>query len=166
MPLLTRADYIIGDLCVRYLAPDDRPEAWGLSILPASLREEAVTPREQVDTPAVRGLPAPWNTIRAWEVDSLVHVHIAGEAYPGGYAQGRTLRNSASTQSLAVRAHTRETRDGITILRTTLIAACGLVCVHELIADEATGFLQIQTTAENPTDRPITLEFLSAFSLG
>lgn len=166
MPLLTRAEYIIGDLCVRYVAPADRPEAWGLSILPASLREKIVTPREQLDTPAVSGLPAPWNTIRAWEVDPLVHVHIAGEAYPGGYSQGRTLRNSASTQSLVVREHAHETRGGKTVLRTTLVAACGLVCVHELIADAATGFLEIQTTAENPTDRALTLEFLSAFSLG
>ncbi len=166
MPILTRAEYIIGDLCVRYLAPDDRPDAWGLSILPASMRETTVTPREHVDTPAVRGLPAPWNTLRAWEVDSLVHVHVAGEAYSGGYAQGRTLRNSASTQSLAVRDHVRKSRDGRTVLRTTLVAACGLVCVHELIVDEAAGFLEIQTTAENPTDRPLTLEFLSAFSLG
>jgi alpha-galactosidase len=166
MPLLIRAEYVIGDLCVRYLAPSDRPEAWGLSILPAKLREKTVAPREHLDTPAVRGLPAPWHTIRAWEVDPLVHVHVAGDAYPGGYAQGRTLRNSATTQALAVRAHVRESRDGKTVLRTTLGAAGGLVCVHELAADAATGFLTIRTTAENPTDRAITLEFLSAFSLG
>jgi alpha-galactosidase len=164
--MLTQADYTLGDIRVRYLAPADQPGAWGLVIFPAALSDKIVPRREQLDAPAVRGLPAPWNAIRAWEVDPLVHVHVAGDAYPGGYAQGRTLRNSASTQNLVVREHTRESRAGKTVLRTTLVAASGLVCVHELIADETTGALEIQTTAGNPTTRPLTLEFLSAFSLG
>ncbi len=166
MPILTRAEYLLGDLLVRYQAPADRPEAWGLSILPAALAGRAVEPREWLDAPAVRDLPAAWNQIRAWEVDPLVHVHVAGDAYPGGYAQGRTLRDSATTQGLAVREHVREEHAGLTVLRTTLVAAGGLVCVHEVIFEGKSGTLEIRTSAENPTDRPLTLEFLSAFSLG
>ncbi len=164
--ILTQAEYIIGDLLVRYSAPADNPGAWGLSILPAALRERTVAPRDLLDTPAVRNLPAPWNETRAWEVDPLVHAHVAGDAYPGGFAQGRTLRNSATTQSLTVREHTRSQRDGKTVLRTTLAATCGLVCVHELTVDEASGVVEVLTSASNPTDRPLTLEFLSSFSLG
>lgn len=166
MPILTQAEYVIGDLRVRYQAPADRPAAWGLSILPAALADKTVAPREWLDAPAVRGLPAAWNQIRAWEVDPLVHVHVAGDAHPGGFAQGRTLRNSATTDSLAVRDHVRGTRDGRIVLRTTLTIAGGLICTHELIADEKSGVLEIRTSAQNPTDRPVTLDFLSAFSLG
>ncbi|MBL9206593.1 MAG: alpha-galactosidase [Opitutaceae bacterium] len=167
MPPTLQAEYVIGDLCLRYLAPADRLEAWGLAVFPATMTGRAITPREWLDAPAVRDLPAAWNQIQAWEVDPLVHVHVRGEAYPGGYAQGRTLRNSATTQSLSVRNHTRETLpDGRVLLRTTLAASSGLVCAHELIADAKTGTIEIQTSAENPTNAPITLEFLSAFSLG
>ena len=166
MPPLIQAEYVIGDLCVRYHAPLDRPAAWGLSILPAKLTTQTVAPREWLDASAVRDLPAAWNRIRAWEVDPLVHVHVAGEAYPGGFAQGRTLRNSATTQGLAVRDHQREERAGRTVLRTTLVAQSGLVCGHELIVDGKTGVIEVRTTADNPTSKPLTLELLSSFSLG
>ncbi|HVU32597.1 MAG TPA: glycoside hydrolase family 36 protein [Opitutaceae bacterium] len=166
MPILTQAEYALGDIGVRYQAPADRTGAWGLTIFPLVLADKIAVPREQADTPAVRGLPAPWNAVRAWEVDPLVHARLAGEAYPGGYAQGRTLRHSATTHALTVRDHTREARGGRTVIRTTLAAASGLVCRHELVADETTGVLEIQTVAENASDRPLTLESLSSFSLG
>src|SRR5262249_38079286 len=108
----------------------------------------------------------PWNKNRAWEVDPLVHVHAAGDVYPGGFAQGRTLRNSATTQGLVVTAHAREDRAGLTILRTDLRAENGLACRHELTVDAATGVITVQGTASNPTAVPLTLEYLSAFSLG
>lgn len=166
MPILTHAEYTFGDLLVRYQAPADRPAAWGLSILPVARAGKAVVPREWLDAPAVRGLPAAWNQIRAWEVDPLVHLHIAGDAHPGGFAQGRTLRNSATTDGLVVRDHVRETRDGRTVLRTTLATAGGLVCTHEVITDEKSGVLEVRTSARNPTGAAVTLDFLSAFSLG
>jgi alpha-galactosidase len=166
MPQLLQAEYFIGDLCVRYHAPSDRPAAWGLSILPAKLTPQAIASREWLDASAVRDLPAAWNQIRAWEVDPLVHAHVAGEVYPGGFAQGRTLRNSATTQGLTVRGHQREDRGGRTILRTTLVAENGLTCGHKLIVDGKTGVIEVCTTAENPTAKPLTLEFLSSFSLG
>lgn len=166
MPLLTQAEYVLGDLRVRYQAPADRPAAWGLSLFPAALTDRVVAPREQLESPAIRGLPAPWNAVRAWECDPLVHAHVAGASWPGGYAQGRTLRNSATTQGLVVREHAGEPRAGGIVLRTTLVSEDGLVCVHELAADVASGVLEIRTSAENPTERPLTLDYLSSFSLG
>lgn len=166
MPILPQADYTCGNLRIRYQAPADRPQAWGLSILPAALADRAVAPREWLDSPAVKQLPAPWNQMRAWEVDPLVHVHVSGEAYSGGFAQGRSLRNSATTAGLAVRQHTKDEHGERTRFRTTLVAECGLVCTHELTVDAATGTATVQVSAQNPTDRPLTLEYLSAFSLG
>ena len=168
--MLTRAEYFIGDLCVRYLAPADRPDSWGLAILPACRVSDTVAPREWLDSAAVRDLPAAWNQIRAWETDPLVHVHVRGDTLPGGFAQGRTLRNSATTAGLKVQSHTRETaslgnRD-LVALRTTLVAECGLVVVHKLTADAATGTFTIQVTAENPTAQALTIDHLGAFSLG
>jgi alpha-galactosidase len=166
MPILTQAEYTIGDLRIRYQAPADRPQAWGLSILPAPFADRAVAPREWLDSPAVKQLPAPWNQTRAWEVDPLVHVHVAGDPYPGGYAQGRTLRNSATTAGLTVQKHAKAVQGARTILCTTLAAECGLIGTHELTVDPTTGVATVQVTARNQTDRPLTLEYLSAFSLG
>lgn len=166
MPILLRAEHRLGDLLVRYQAAADRLEAWGLTVVPAALAAQIATPREWLESPAIRALPPPWNATRAWEVDPLVHVHVAGDAYPGGYAHGRTLRNSATTAGLVVRDHARADPDGATVLRTTLAAPNGLLVHHEVRALPSEGVLAIQTTAENPTDRPLTLEFLSSFSLG
>lgn len=167
MPILTRAEYSIGDLLVRYVAADDRPDAWGLLLLPLAKASAAIAPREWLDSPAIAKLPPPWNRTRAWEVDPLVHAHVAGEAYPGGFAQGRTLRYSATTASFVVRAHERIDRaDGCVVLRTTLGASCGLICSHELAVDPLISVATVEVTAENPTDRALVLEHLSAFSLG
>lgn len=166
MPILIQAEHTIGDLRVRYHAPADRPEAWGLTIFPAALAERVAAPREWLDSPAVLGLPAPWSRQRAWEIDPLVHAHLAGDVLPAGFAQGRTLRQSATTQRFAVRDHTRQEREGRTLLRTVVAGAHGLVCTHELIADAKTGVIEVRTTAENHGSEAITLDYLSAFSLG
>lgn len=166
MPILVRAEYSIGDLLVRYVAPEDRPDAWGLMLLPLAKASEAVAPREWLDSPAITQLPAPWNRARAWEVDPLVHAHVSGDVLPGGFANGRTLRNSATTASFVVRDHRREDSDGKVVLTTVLAADCGLVCRHQLTVDPRNGVATVRVSAENPTPRSLTLDYLSAFSLG
>jgi alpha-galactosidase len=166
MPVLLQAEYTVGDLCVRYLAPVDRPAAWGLTLLPAVLANRTVAPREWLEGAAISKLPPPWNRTRAWEVDPLVHVHVAGDVYPGGFAHGRTLRNSATTQGLSVSRHVCEDRGNRVLLLTELRAECGLTCRHELTIDPTAGTAEIQVTAHNPTERSVTLEHLGSFSLG
>ncbi len=166
MPILTQAEYTVGDLCVRYVAPADRPAAWGLQLLPADRATRTVAPREWLDSAAIQKLPAPWNRTRAWEVDPLVHVHLAGDTYPGGFSHGRTLRNSATTQDLTVVGHRRETCADRVNLITELRTEKGFACRHELTIDPGTGTAAVQVTASNATDRPLNLEHLSAFSLG
>jgi len=166
MPILVRAEYPVGDLLVRYVAPADRPDAWGLVLLPLAKANEVVAPREWLEAPAITQLPAPWNRTPAWEVDPLVHTHVSGDVLPGGFANGRTLRHSATTASLAVREHRRRDEDGAVVLTTVLAASCGLVCRHELTVDPRDGVVGARVTAENPTAQPLTLDYLSAFSLG
>jgi len=167
MPIVTAAQYVIGDLLVRYAAPADRPAAWGLQLLPAARAADAVTPREWLESPAIRRLPAPWNQTRAWAVDPLVPVHLAGDPLPGGYAHGRTLHGSPSSEQLAVTRHTREDRpDGRVRLLTALAHPRGLRLQHALTADPATGVVTVEITAENVSPGPLTLDHLGAFSLG
>lgn len=166
MPILVRAEYQVGALLVRYVASDDRPDVWGLMLLPLAKAGAVATPREWLDSPAITQLPAPWNRTRAWEIDPLVHAHVSGDVLPAGFANGRTLRHSGTTASFAVREHRRGEADGCVVLTTILEAACGLRCRHELTVDPRTGVARVRVTAENPTARPLTLDYLSAFSLG
>ena len=167
MPILTQAEYQIGDMLVRYQAPADRPEAWGLCLLPADRHDHAVAPREWLDSPAIRQLPSPWNQTRAWEVDPLVHAHLSGDVLPGAFSQGRTLRNSATTGQLTVVSHTREALPHGAVRLVTVVAhPRGLRCTHELVAKPGEGNVTIRVTTENAGSSPLTLDYLSAFSLG
>lgn len=165
MAVATQAEYLLGDLQVRYLARTDQPRNWGLQLVPAARAEQRVEPREYLDSPAVLSLPAPWNRLAAGEVEPLVHVHVSGATLPGGYANGRTLRHSESTRTLTVCHHAAEKIGDRRHLRTELVAECGLVCRHEL-TESGAGGVEIRTAVENPTARPITIDLLSAFSLG
>ncbi|PTX90966.1 glycoside hydrolase family 36 protein [Opitutus sp. ER46] len=166
MPRQTQAEYVLGDTLVRYLAPADAPEAWGLQLLPLTLADGAVEAREWAETREVAALPAPWCRLRAWDVDPLVHVQVAGTPGAGGFAAGRTLRDGPLTRSLRVVEHARERGpDGGVILRTVLAAANGLRCHHCLRAVPG-GALIVETAVENRTAEPVTVEYLSAFALG
>lgn len=167
MPVLTQTEYAIGDLLISYQAPADQPNAWGLRLIPLARRDALVTPREWLDSAAVRQLPEPWNKTRAWEVHPLVHAHLRGDVLPGGYANGRTLRNSATTADLRVQHHERQNLDnGHTLLRTILAHPRGLRCTHDLIVDPLSGTALIQISAENASSELLTLDTLGAFSLG
>lgn len=166
MPLLLQSTHTVGDLRLDYRASADHPDAWGLVVYPSALAGRVVTPREWLDSPAVKALPTPWNAVPAWDHDPLVHLHVVGQPWPGGLAQGRTLRHAAPTREMAVRRHEAEHRDGTTLLRTTADAPGGLRCIHELTADGTTGVLEIRTSVENVSDVPVTLDFLTSFSLG
>lgn len=167
MPLLTQAEYEIGDLLVSYLAANDRPNAWGLRIIPLASRNAVVAPREWLDSPAVRQLPEPWSRTRAWGIDPLVHAHLRGDPSPGGFANGRTLRNSATTAQLTVQGHgIRNLDDGRVLISTTLAHPRGLRCTHELSVHAALGVVNVRIRAENTSDIPLTLDALTAFSLG
>ncbi|MBX7120591.1 MAG: alpha-galactosidase [Opitutaceae bacterium] len=166
MPILTQAEYVLGDVLVRFQAPADRPDAWGLVVLPVHLRDRTLMPREWLEAPAVRGLPSAWNRISAWEIDPLVHAHVTGDALPGGYAQGRTLRHSATTQGLTVQEHGCVSEDARTVVRTTLVSTRGFYCVHEVIHSLGSGVIEIRTTAENRSEKALSIELLSSFSVG
>ena len=90
-PLL--AQHTFGDTVVRY-PTDPATGRVGLELLPATELARAVPRRT-----TLRGQPfidaIPGND--AWPaaaIDSLVQFKLVGDAYPGGFAQGHTLRQS------------------------------------------------------------------------
>ncbi len=166
MPITTHTEYILGDTLVRYQTPSDNPEAIGLSIIPLTCRERLVPAREHLDAACVKSLPARWQPVRAWEVDPLVHVHVAGCPYPPAFAAGRTLRCSPLTQGLKFKNQKHEITSNGTLIRTHLVGAEGLACVHELEHRGSERALRVRTTIRNEGSKAFTLELLSSFSLG
>jgi len=166
MPILARSEFLLGDMLVRYQAPDHDLNAVGLCLLPAAMASAAVTPREHLDAPAIANLPASWLPVRAWEVDPLVHLHRLDDPANGAYSQGRTMRGGPSTQALKWIGQEVTTENSRTVVQTTLADGRGLECLHELIHDADSGCVSVRSSVRNVGTTPVSLGLLTSFSLG
>lgn len=116
--------------------------------------------------------------------DSLVQVKLSGDTYAGGYAGGRTMRQSASVQALVLEGQevtcedggalalylTSESQEehvgnGRTIVCTTFSDKRGYRYRHYLVWKKGKKSLLSYTTFENASAQAVDLEMLSSFSL-
>ena len=160
----TLATYQFGDLCVDYLLAIETGVV-GLVIYPLSLAKQILPHRETLETAEVRLMPAPMNQIRAWNVEPLVQFKLQGDSQ-GGFAQGLTMRGSASMEGLKFERQYLEQEKGFTRVITNLVSERGYACTHNLMYREGDGALTIQTTFDNRSDKILNLEMLASFSLG
>lgn len=148
------SEFILGDMRACYVQ-DEETGSMELVLLPAD-RTYEVSYREK---------PYP---------DSLVQVKLAGDTYAGGYAGGRTMRQSASVQNLAfegqeatdggAEAGDRET--GGTVICTSFSDKRGYRYRHYLVWKKGKKSLLSHTEFENASGQAADLEMLSSFSLG
>lgn len=157
------AVHTLGDTLVEYVR--SASGRVGLQIYPASLRAAVVTRRRMLD-PRREVLSLGAGDFPAYDVDPLVQLKLAGESYPDGFAQGRTMRNGPSTLSLALAGQTVRREDDQTIIETLLTREDGLEALHALCWREGDQAFAVTTTVRNASPRPITLEMLASFSLG
>lgn len=132
----------VADCTLRYLSEGSRV---GLELIPSARRSDVV--------PSVRPL------------ESLVQVKRVGDPYPGAFAQGHTLRNSPSVDAFRYDRQHVEQQDAVTTVTTYLRGAEGQVLAHRVRWHEGDAALEISATFLNGSDRPVTLELLSSFSL-
>lgn len=148
----------VGDLTVQYLTDDDGQV--GLRLFPTALDgDRAHRRRNLADESWVR---APANAPAALRLDPLVHLKIVGDAYAAGFAQGRTLRGSASNARFTL-AGQDVTRTGVT---TRMTDPTGLRLEHRLSADPSGQAVEVVTTFTNDSPDPVRLELLTSFSFG
>ncbi len=166
MPIITRFEHCLGDIVARYVAPVDSPDAVGLVLIPASRIADVVPSREALDSLAIAVLPEIFRPKRAWDVDPLVHVRVGGEPAASAFAQGRTMRGGPTTEKLRLREHTVIRETDRTIVRTVVADGNGLECVHELARLNQEPGLRCRTRVRNNGGVPLTLELVTAFSLG
>ncbi|MCM1297247.1 MAG: alpha-galactosidase [Muribaculaceae bacterium] len=138
--------YLLGDMQAVYLQDEETGSV-----------ELVLLPGDAVYETAYREKPYP---------DSLVQLKLAGDAYAGGYAGGRTMRQSASVLALTLESQ-EETKTGDeTVICTTLADARGYRCRHFLCWKRGKKSLLSRTEFENASGETVGLELLSSFSLG
>ncbi len=107
----------------------------------------------------------PWEAKRQ-NIDSLVQVKLAEDAYPGAYSGGVTLRQSETTSSLRFRNQTVTHEDDAVIVSTEMTCSHDCRVWHFLKWYEGEQTLRLWSEFENQGIEPISLEMLSSFSLG
>lgn len=140
------SEFILGDMRACYVQ-DEETGSMELVLLPADMDYKV----------AYREKPYP---------DSLVQVKLVGDAYAGGYAGGRTMRQSASVAALAFEGQEEKRKNKETVICTTLSDARGYQYRHFLRWKEGKKSLLSYTEFENRSQEKVGLELLSSFSLG
>ncbi|MCM1122049.1 MAG: alpha-galactosidase [Eubacterium sp.] len=138
--------YVLGDMQAIYVQ-DEETGSVELVLLPVGAPYEV----------AYREKPYP---------DSLVQVKLAGDAYAGGYAGGRTMRQSASVLAQKLEGQEEARQDGKTVICTTLVDERGYRYRHYLSWEKGKKSLLSYTEFENTSTESVDLELLSSFSLG
>jgi alpha-galactosidase len=154
MPREYLSIHTLGDTIIRY-PHDPVTGRVGLELLPASLADQAVAPRESLRGEAfIDVLPGddPWP---ARPVESLLQFKLAGDPYPGAFAQGHTMRNSESLGRFVL-AGQQVIEDGdTTIIETTLASEDGLVANHRLGWTKGDGAFVVSSRFANESNKPV-----------
>ncbi len=138
--------YTLGDMQVRYLL-DPVTKQVDFLMIPGAMEKDIV------ETKFSRG-------------DSLVQLKILGDMYAGTYAGGSTMRNSYSVEQLKYEKQDVEENNDKIMIRTFLKDERGYTAIHELIWYKSDISVEVKTSFINDSDKKVTLEMLSSFSMG
>lgn len=138
------SSFLLGDMTARFLLQENGQMV--LSIVPTAL-EEAI------------------EEFKFSHGDCLVQAKLIGDAYPGGYAGGVTLRNGATVE--AMRFQSQEVvKEGNRIeIHTSFLSDKGHQYIHRLGYTKGDYALDSVTEFVNNGKEEVTLEMLSSFSI-
>ncbi|MGM9536839.1 MAG: glycoside hydrolase family 36 protein [Candidatus Onthomonas sp.] len=142
--------------------------SYGLGDMAAQYWLEETGQVELLLLPADRepALLAGWNEGKKLHGDSLAQVKLVGDAYPGSYAGGTSLRNSETVSRFRYEAQHSSRTQGCCRIETHLTDGRGHRLIHTLTWTEGDYAVGSTTTFVNEAEEPVTLELLSSFSLG
>jgi alpha-galactosidase len=161
----THSTFEIGDTTFRYVLEPDTGRI-GLELYPTAMAGQLATRRGGIGhQPYIAAVPGAGDP-PAWRVDPLAHVKIVGDPYSPGFAQGRTMRSSASVDRFRFSGQETLEDAGRTTIVTTLVADDGCRIEHRLAWHAGDAAAEVTTTFVNASSRPVTLEMLTSFSLG
>lgn len=159
------ATFRFGDTLAVYQL-DETTQQIGLVLVPASRAGNLPPPRPATPWVLFRGGDPEQVLEPVRALDPLVQIKLAGDASPGGFAQGHTLTGSASVQHLRFESQRVERDACIHSVITTLRHPAGLRVEHRLRWAEGALTAGSSTTVTNDGPAPLVLELLSSFSLG
>ena len=164
MQIETLADHTIADTTARYVIDRDSGQV-GLQLFPSAMKGDLTANRTGLrGLPYIDAIPDAGDP-PAYVVDPLVHVKLVGDAYPGGFSQGRTMRQSASNNRFRFISQSVEHDGDTSTILTTLESDHGLTLAHRLIWHDGDHAFHIQTSIHNQSNQPVTMEMLTSFSL-
>lgn len=139
------AEYCFGDMCIRYILDEEMHV--GLEIFPALRCEKIIKEKTHA-------------------IDSIVQWKKAGDAFPYGFANGVTMRNSESVLGMKWRGQKAEkTEDGIRVI-TLLENEEGICFTHTVGYRSGETAVTVDIQLENKGKLPAVIEMLSSFSVG
>jgi alpha-galactosidase len=157
MPLAILSSWVVADATVRYLH-DPATGAVTLDLVPTARLGELVSRRAALASefcidPGREPLPS-----LASALDPLVHVKRIGDSYSGAFSQGNAAFRFAGQR--------REVDGTLTSVITDLAdLQAGHWIEHRLSWHEGDEAVTIETSFLNDGVEPVTLEFLSSFSM-
>ena len=99
-----------------------------------------------------------------WEIENLIQVKLVGDAYPDGFSEGISMRNSESCKQLKYIGQSDTYENGvrriITQLRSTRISAEHVAEMHD-----GRAYISLMCTVENTSDSVQKIEMVSSFSI-
>lgn len=156
--------FLLGDTVAEYLV-DGRSGAMELRLYPRSASALLVRKRRWVDDdPGLAAFPAQYRRIAASHLDSLAHCRLRGEAQPGGFSQGLSLR-ATSPEVKFLRQEVKRSRGGLAII-TTLAKGAGVRISHRLSWRNGDRYVEVTTGYRNRSAKLVTLDLATSFSLG
>ena len=162
---LSYCDHAFSDLTARF-SFDAKGGRVGLLLVPTALLASVVPRRAGIGgLPFIAAMPDAGNP-PAMVVDPLVQVKIVGDPYPGAFAQGHTMRNSPAIDGFRFGAQYTVFENAKTTIITTLVNGPGCRIEHRFSWHDRDRAAEVATVFHNDSDRPVTLEMLSSFSLG
>ncbi len=157
------SSFTFEDTVVKYIT--DKSGAVGLVLVPAAMEADIAAYRTTLnDMPEIMIMPF-GDGMSARAVDSLVQVKCVGDAYSGGFAQGRTMRGGESVTTMKYQSQKVETTAAATVITTTLVRERRYKCSHVLTHYNGHKSFDIYTVFENISTADISLEMISSFSL-
>ena len=133
-------EYQAGDMLLRYLTDEEGRTAFAL-------------------------LPEEGYPVLECSLQSCVQLRLAGETYPDGFLNGHSFRGSLSAGELQLKEQYRvDTEEGFVVH--TILKSERIEAEHTVFYRQGDAFVRVETAVRNRTEKTLTLEFLSSFSLG
>ncbi|MDU0329628.1 alpha-galactosidase [Paenibacillus sp. 3LSP] len=137
-------DHTFGDMIARYVK-DEHTEQVGLMLLPQTTVSQ-VRPKK-------------------FKIDPLVQLKFVGDAYPGAFAHGHSMRGSGTIDGLKFEEFREIGRDDGTTVVAGWRSSNSCRIEHHLLHYEGYHALESYTVIRNDSEVPVTLEMLSSFSI-